>query len=270
MSTETPQTPPATPPAAPTQSWTDGMPDDLKGYVQTKGFSDPKAIAESYRNLEKLHGVPKERLLTLPETLEDPEKMASVWERLGAPKEAKEYKVEVPKELGDDQLAPWFQEQFHKLKVPRQMAEKLVEAFSEREKASLKEWQESTALEIKNQQDAIKREWGAAYETNKTIADQAVQKFEMTNDQVKALGAAMGPAAALKFLHKLGEATGEAKFIAGNQGNAGALTPEAARNQINELIRDTDFARRLNAGDTDAKAKWDRLHQYASPGTMTL
>jgi len=47
--------------------WYAGIADEgLRGYVQTKGFKDPGALAESYRNLEKLQGVPQERLLKLP------------------------------------------------------------------------------------------------------------------------------------------------------------------------------------------------------------
>ena len=85
---------PSTPP-----SWTTGFTDELKGYVDAKGFKDAQSVVESYRNFEKIKGVPQERLLTLPEKDEDPS-WNDVWKRLGRPDQPKDYQLEVPKEFG--------------------------------------------------------------------------------------------------------------------------------------------------------------------------
>ncbi len=265
----------AAPPQAPAQTsaapsdWTSSFDADLKGYVQNKGFADPKMVVESYRNFEKLQGVPKERILQLPESLESPEARA-VWERLGAPKEAKEYKLDIPKEHGDEKLSGWAQETFHKLNVPRSMAEGFVKAFNERQGAMLKESQEAHDSAVLGEHTTLQKEWGNAYKQNESIANQAANKFGLTPDEVKSLGAALGPAKAMKFLHKLGEGTGEAGFIDGKGGSAGALSPEAAQSEIRGLMKDTDFARRLSSKDSDAVSKWDRLHQMANPGSMSV
>ena len=91
-----------TPASAPTPTdWTTGLNDDLRSYVQNKGFKDTAAVVESYRNFKKLHGVPQDRILKLPENLDTPEGRA-ISERLGAPKDAKDYSINLPKEGADE------------------------------------------------------------------------------------------------------------------------------------------------------------------------
>lgn len=260
------QTP--TPPATPPVSWTASLDADTQTYVQTKGFKEPKDVIESYRNFEKLQGVPKERLLQLPESLEG-DAMNPIWERLGAVKEAKEYKIEIPTEHGDDKFGEWTKEAFHKLKVPRAMAEGFANAFNERQAAILKADKEAFQQQVATEQASIKKEWGAAFEQNERIANQAATKFGLSKEEVTSLGVALGPAKAMKFLHKLGEGIGEAAFVDGNGARPGVYTPSQAQSEIKALIKDVDFARRLQAGDVDAKNKWNRLHQSAYQGEIT-
>jgi hypothetical protein len=262
-------TPPAASATPPTPTWTESLGDDLKGYVQTKGFKEPKDVVESYRNFEKLQGVPKERLLQLPESLETGD-MAAIWERLGKPKEAKEYKIEVPKELGDEKFNEWAKETFHKLNMPRGMAEGFINALSERQKGALLEMTDNKLAKVKADETALKKDWGQAFEQNSNIANQAAAKFGISKEELTSLGNSLGPAKAMKFLHKLGEGIGEASFVTGNTAPSGHMTPEQAKTQIRELIRDSDFHRRLSAGDVDAKARWDRLHKYAAPGDVAI
>ncbi len=253
------------PPAAPSSSWVDGLGDDLKGYVATKGFKEPKDVVDSYRNFEKLQGVPKERLLALPESLEG-ETMTPVWERLGAVKEAKELSIDVPKELADEKFSDFLKDTFHKLKVPRQMAETFAKEFVTRQKSLMEAEAADTKQAVATQFNDIKKEWGAAFEKNQNIANAAANKFGLTMDEVKALGASMGPAKALKFLHKIGEGLGEGTYIDGNNAGSDAMTPLQAKSEIKALIRDTDFQRRMAAKDLDSIKKWNRLHEFADKG----
>lgn len=254
----------ATPP-----SWTASLDADTQAYVTTKGFKEPKDVVDSYRNFEKLQGVPRERLVALPETLEG-EAMNPIWEKLGAVKDAKEYKIDIPKELADEKFSDFVKETMHKLKVPRQMAEGFAKSFIERQTAFTAEEKVNNELASKQAHDAIKKEWGAAYEQNEAIANQAATKFGMSKDQIAALGQSLGAAGAMKFLHKLGEGIGESKFFDGNTTREAAMTPAQARQEIKELQKDTDFSRRLASKDRDAVTRWNRLHQFASPGEMTI
>ncbi len=68
---------------------------DLRGFAENKKFESPEALTKSYREREKLRGLPPERLLTVPAD-DKPESWAPVYDRLGRPKEAKDYAIKVP------------------------------------------------------------------------------------------------------------------------------------------------------------------------------
>src|SRR6185312_841401 len=71
--------------------WLEGATPEQVGYIQNKGWTDPKQVLEGYQNLEKMRGVPADRLLTLPATDADDATKAAFYEKLGRPKEAAGY-----------------------------------------------------------------------------------------------------------------------------------------------------------------------------------
>src|SRR5216684_7787114 len=101
-----PPAPPSAPPSAgsvltpppqvntqPANWFNDFKDDGLKNYVQEKKFTNPEQMAERYKNLESLKGVPEERLLKLPEKMEGPEAKV-IWEKLGTPKDVTGYEFQ--------------------------------------------------------------------------------------------------------------------------------------------------------------------------------
>jgi hypothetical protein len=262
---------PATPPpaapavaAAPTQTWTDGFSDDLKGYVQNKGFQNPGELLESYRNFEKLQGVPQNQILKLPQNLDisTPEGRA-VFERLGAPKDAKEYKIDLPKEGGDQQAADWLRDYAHKNALTHKQVENLVQGWNELQTGRNSAMTEAQAMELKNQNDGLKKEWGAAFDQNINVAKAAARVMGLEAKQVDALEASLGFSETMKLLHKFGSATGEHSFVSGAPANAGLLSRDQAMSKISELSSDRSFGARLSRGEAEAKRQWDNLHKMA-------
>ena len=115
----------------------------------------------------------------------------------------------------------------------------------------------------------LKKDWGAAYEQNKNIADQAATVLGMGEKEVMALGAALGPDKAMQLLHKLGTATGEAKFVTGMPGAGGEMTPDQAKAKVKELINDQSFRTRLMNKESDALRQWDKVNKQAYPGLIS-
>lgn len=263
-------TPPAAAPSAsPTPSdWMLGFNDDMKGYVSNKGFKGPQDVVESYRNFEKLMGAPRDRLLTLPENMDSPEGRA-IWEKLGAPKDAKEYGF-VPKEGESPEVYAQFAETFKELGVPRLMGEKIVEFLRGQGEAMNKAQTDQIELQKTNATANLKKEWGAAFEQNKVLADQGAIRLGMSQDEVTALGSALGPDKAMLLLHRLAVSTGEHTFVTGGPANGGVNTPNQAQSRIKELITDKGFQTRLMSGDVSTKKEWQRLHEEAYPGNMPL
>jgi hypothetical protein len=106
--------------------WTNGLPDDLKGYVTTKGFKDTASVVDSYKNLEKLIGV-KEKLLQVPDDLSDSKSMENVWKRLGRPEKPEDYGIKGK----DEAFSKWSAEQFHKLGLNANQAKELVKNYDD-------------------------------------------------------------------------------------------------------------------------------------------
>lgn len=243
--------------------WMTGISDDMKGYIQNKGWKGVHDLANSYLNLEKLRGVPEDRLLKLPESMDAPEARA-VWERLGAPKEAKEYGLD-PKTVGEHLATD-----FHEIGVPKDMASKIVAKQAARHAESLEKSKMETQAALAQADLSLKKEWGMAYDQNRAIVDAAARALGISNDEVSAMGSSLGMDKAMKFLHKLGVSTGEAIFVGGQPANNGMLTPESARQRKNELMRDQGFMAKWNAGDTEALKTWTNLHKMMAPGEISF
>jgi hypothetical protein len=252
-------------PATETSSsdWTSSFPEELRGYVQNKGFKDAGTVVDSYRNLEKLIGVPKEQLLKLP-TKPDDAAWNDVYDRLGRPQKAEEYKF--GEKSADPEFVKFMKENMHKLGVSRtqgeQLAAKWDEYWGSKDQTNLQNQNQRVQVE----ETALKKEWGAAFDHNVSVARNAAREFGMDEATIDKLESAMGFANVIKFMHNIGSKIGEDKFVSsGPNAFRGPLTPEAARNQISALKADTDFVRRYTTGDVNARTEMQKLHEYAYP-----
>ncbi len=244
--------------------WTSGLNDDLKSYVQVKGFRDPAAVVESYRGFEKLHGA-KEHLVKLPENMDTPEGRA-IWERLGRPKEAKDYIIDLPKDNADATLGEWLRGVADGGNFTQKQLDKLVGAWNERQTGESKASDLKAAQEYQAQEGNLKREWGAAFDQNLNVAKAGANALGLSKDDVDALEGIKGFEATMRLLHKLGGATGEHTFVTGQTapGAGGPLAPAQAKAKIRELTSDKNFQARFKSGDADARRQWDQLNQQAA------
>ena len=266
-------TPPATtvvPTAATPPSWTQGFNEDLKGFVSTKGFQSADAVVDAYRNLEKMIGAPPERILKLTDKMRGDDGMLTaegraIFERLGAPKDAKDYQIEVPKEYGDANMAESFRKLFHDEGINKSSAEKIVKSWNEYQANAMKTAKEQSELAFKNADQNLRKEWGQAYDQNLNIAKEAVRTLGIGEKEINAMSQALGHDKAMQFFQKMGSSVGEGKFVKGGNPSS-VMEPGQAQYQIKELMKDRDFGARLSKGDAEATGRWNRLHEMAYPG----
>lgn len=267
LNTTAPQTP--TPAAAPTPAqptWFDGFDPELKGYVQNKQFKDPGDLAKAYWNLEKLRGVPQERLITLPEKADDPA-WGDIYDRLGRPKDPNGYEFKQPEGMESPEFLEWSKKTMHELGIPKRQAEQLVSKWNEFVMGSAQKEHETMQQEFQVQDQTLKREWGMAYDQNVQVASNATKGLGVSPDQVEALEQVLGFGGVMKLFHQIGSKFSEGTFVAPSSNNGfSAMTPEAAQQRIMQLRQDSNFVSRLLQKDADAKNEWDRLHQMLSPG----
>jgi len=243
-------------------SWIDSLPADLQNVVTSKGFKEPSDVLNSYVNLEKLRGVPQERLLKLPEKPDDPA-WNDIYFKLGKPETPSGYGFEQDKG-GDDRFTKWAEQTFHDLNLTSKQGKELAEKLNEFNRETMEIHQQQYNNMIAQEESKLKSEWGAAYDQNIGKAQIAAKNLGFDGELIDQLEQSMGYAGVMKFMHNLGSRMGEGKFIQGNQTMPnGMLTPDQARSRINSLKQDREWTNRYLKGDMEAKQEMEKLQKMA-------
>jgi hypothetical protein len=267
-----PTPPSATPPAGgtggetPTQAWDWGAhaKDEDLGWLQTKGYKEPKDLIKAARSFESTIGLEK---LPLPKDEKDTEGWNRVYKRLGMPEKPEDYKLELP-EGTDKTFVDRMAKMMHANGVSQKAAASLAKEYmafgSEQQQRQAQAQQAEHARDL----DALKVQWGAATEREVTVAQMGIDAFcgEGMLDKFKA---ALGPAETLRFFNKLGNELREAKRVDGDGGGFGPMTPAQAKYQISQKQLDKNFMQaymdRNHPGHAAAIEEMTRLHRFAAP-----
>jgi len=255
----------AAPAAAP--SWLSGADETTVGYVQNKGWTEPKQVLEGYRNLEKLLGADKAgNAVILPKPDAQQAELDAFYNRLGRPVDASGYKLAVP-EGADPTFAQAAAGKFHELGLTQKQGEALTAWWNETAGANTAAAQAAKATAFQADDAALKTAWGAAYQQNLTAAQAAVRGLGLDDATIDKLADSMGHKAAMEFFHKIGAKIGEPDFVAGDKLETfgSALTPGQAKAKIAELMKDKGFTAKYLSNDAAAKAEMERLHKFAYP-----
>lgn len=256
-----------TPPA-----WHAGIEGEDLGHLQNRGWDKlpaDKAAVEAYRafrSAEGRLGVPADRLVTLPKDTADDAGWKSVWQKLGAPEKPEGYKFDGVK-LSSDDATKAFVDHMRgvaaQANMPAQMAEAVAKAAAEhfvnRDTAAATELQ----AKVKNDEDAIKANWGSNFDANKFVADRGAAVL------AEKMGARLGVKlpelmqlakdnglleVASELMRVVGVGYGEDKLIrATGAGGNEAMTKDQATVRKEELFRDQGWVQRYSKGDAAAK-----------------
>jgi hypothetical protein len=251
-------------PSGTAADWTATLNEDQRGYVQLKGFKDPTMVVDSYRQLEKNLGVPKERLLKLPEKSDDVQAWGEVYNRLGRPAKPEEYKIPSSDPEFSKAAAGWF----HQAGLTAKQAEVVATKLNEHQAAKADAQKKAFETKVEAETVQLKQKWGSAYEQNVATAKQAATTFGISGDMLDSIEGAIGFPATMELLNTIGGRLGEHGFIDGKSSTQSRiLTPEAAKARIKELKTDHDFVQRYTKGDSEARQELERLHRQAYPET---
>lgn len=262
------------------QDWMHGFADEDRAYVGTKKWNGPKDVLQSYRNLETLQRTPRERLLTLPENMDDAAGMAPIYARLGRPEKEEGYELpEIQLGPGETDLRPWLRKVALQANLTKQQAKVLADAFVANGTTMRTEAEARRVQREQTEQAELKREWGDQFESNtKRAAELYRRAYEgagYANDQemqkdFEAIERQVGYRRMMKLMAFLGKGLGEHGFVNGDPAGAGlgdgGLTPEQAQAKMDELTRDGEFMKRYAAGDTAAQEKFRGYAKIASRG----
>jgi hypothetical protein len=241
------------PPAA--KAWYEKLPPERQQYVKNKGWDkaeDPTiAVLDGYENLEKVFGADKAgRTLLLPKDDTDAEALNAIYDKLGRPKDATGYTIEVP-EGADPKLANTFKNVFHKEGLSTKQAEVLTKVYKAAELDQLASIKEKHADQV----ESLQKEWGDGYDGKVEVARAAIKAAGLEAADIKRAENSMGPLKFTKMMEFFGRNYTEAgppptetRDGAGNI-SMSKLTPGQANEKMMLLRADKNFIDRYNNND---------------------
>lgn len=247
-------------------AWLPDASAELVGYVQNKGWTDPKQVLEGYQNLEKMRGVPAERLLTLPAADADDAAKGAFFEKLGRPKDVAGYEFKLGE--ADNAYDAGLKQSFFKHGVTAEQAKGIIADYAAIADGQTKAQADAAAQKTNGEHLELMREWGAAANQNLGLANKGLELLGISKDEVNTLGQALGHKRTLKLLADIAGRAGEATLVTdgGAQGYGNVMTPGQAKAKLTELQANPDFRQKIFAGDKAALEERRRLISFAEAG----
>jgi hypothetical protein len=251
-------------------AWHSSFDDDTKGWLGNRGLDkldSEKALPElvkTARNAEKLLGVPADQVLRMPKD-GDPAATRTILQRLGLPEKADQYEIPVPE--GDKgEFAKTAAAWFHEAGLTKAQAKVVAEKWNAHVGGLSQAEAAAAATRMAENESALKKEWGPAYEARLAAAGQIATKLGLDLAAADVLREKLGAAGLAKFVFGLGEKLGEAQFVTGDGGDFGGLmSPAQANAKINELRGNKEWTARYLAGGKPEMEEMRKLQALANP-----
>jgi hypothetical protein len=154
--------------------------------------------------------------------------------------------------------------------LSKTQAQKLSEWWNTSLVETTKTFNEQKAAAVKQQTEALQKEWGSAYQQNVELAKAAASKFKISSELLTKLESNLGGPETMKFLVEVGRATMESKYVGSTDRGQGfgVMSPAQAKHEISALQTDRDFMSRFGSGDRKAIDRMSQLHEWAFPSSQ--
>ena len=254
------------------------LPEDLRGSPHLKPY-EGKSIADLARDHVNAQGLLGKKGVVVPGENATAQEIEQFWQSLGPlhgrPATAKDYGIQKPENLPagatwDQGIADDFSAKAFEIGLSKRQAQALTEWNNSKAQAA-RDAQAKALATAKEALDAeIKGSWGGNEAANMAIAGRAATFFGFSEAEVTAIAAATGGMKTMDRFLKIGQALAEGGLKGdGDGGGFGGMTPEAARQKLDELNADKDWrASLLDAAHPKHKintAEKSRLFQLAYP-----
>lgn len=238
-----------------------------------KKFTRPEALARSYESLESKISA-KGIIPPGPNATQD--ERNAFYKALGRPDKPEDYAFQKPEKIGDQAVpdAAWdanraakWQNKLHEIGVPKDQAQKIVEAAIGESVEGMSMISKAQQQIVAQGKDALNKEWGSDYDKNLGAAQRAAEQFGFPKDHPGGNDPHF-----LKFLAKVGNAIGERPGAnVRTQSGENRLSPAEARTEAEQLTRtiikrSTEDRQWANSAEAaQLKARKTALFQIAHP-----
>lgn len=258
---------PPPPPAPHGIAWLPADADaELVGHVQNKGWKSAADAALAHRAAERLIGADRAgRTVTLPADENDQAGWQAVYEKLGRPASAADYKLPVP-EGADASFATAAAEQFHKLGIPLKAAQQLTAWWNEKAGAISATQAAAEQAAIDADVAALDKDWGTEKAARIEVARRGAQALGLDANAIEALQKSAGGSFAktMKALAKVGDMVAESKSDGLDNPGSFSMTPEGAKAKKASLMADQEWSKRASKNGSPEWAELTRLNTIIS------
>lgn len=237
----------------------EGLSEENKSFVANKGFKSYDDVVTSYINLEKYQGVPADKILKLPDE-NNADEVNAFYNKLGRPEKAEDYKFEIA-DGQDDSIAKAIAPELFKAGLSQKQAAAIYKTL---EAAKIEQGKAAEAAAVKAEED-LKSEWGTNYDNNLKAAQQAAKIAGVTAEQIEALQKATDYKTVMNMFKNLASKFGEdaLRGAGDNKQTRFTLTPQQAREKIEQLKTNKDWVQKISSGDKAALQEYDELTKLA-------
>lgn len=255
--------------AAAASPWHTGIDAEIIGHAQNKGWKldDPKEAftlaAKQAREAERFIGADPKNLLKLPKDASDEAGWNGVYQRLGAPADAKDYDFSSVKHADgsapDAKLIDLSRSLAQALHAPKDRAADITSAIVKHLDGIKQAQADERSAALETEKAALKQSWGAKHEENLLTARQGARRLGVDPETVTKLENEVGYSKIMEMFRKIGAGTSESTFIEGGGGGGNPATREAAIARKSDLMADKAWAGRYLAGGATERREMDSL-----------
>jgi hypothetical protein len=226
-----------------------GLDDQARQFIAGKGFQNISDLVKSGMEADRM--VRDRNIMTAPDADPAKRKDWDGYERLGWNKDRGQYAVEAPKvpegKNYDTAAEKAFLDAAHGARIAPWQAKEMLDAMAAFGFKAQDDAEAKGALDMRQLDEALKKEWGADYATHKARAESAARYMGIGVDDASQLEKVLGAPGLVKHFAKLGAMLGEDTLKGGAAGGAarGGLTADGAAAEMSRLSGDKEFQRAL-------------------------
>lgn len=241
----------------------DWAPED-QGYLEKKGYTDPRKIYDAARAAERL--ISSEHV-SLPKDWGNADEVKKFYDKVGRPESADKY---VAPQGADANMLKALAPDLHEAGLTQRQLDRVSAGLNKYTEQQVAAQNDAWINDQNAAQAKLEREWG-----NRTPAE-----VEHNRRALRALGISVDEATAymrngsekfLRLLNMAGHmlAEDDSGDIASDSTQGFGNTPNRAAADLEQLRSDKAFMSKVYGGDRAAKQKYDRLIKAAAEGGLT-
>jgi hypothetical protein len=217
-------------------NWYDTLPEDMREDQNITKFDSVESLSKSWLNAQRLIGADK---IPMPQTDDD---WGNVFNKLGRPEDASGYAIEPIEGVEvNAEMQTAFLEKAHEIGLLPNQVQELAQWQMQQGLSGQEASNQALESSLNEKMDALKTEWGQAFDQNAGIAQRAISEFAtdadkdfMNNAVIDGVKVGDHPAMARLF-HNIGKSMMETGKLEG-VGSEQAMTPSDMQDKIDSLM----------------------------------